>query len=306
MPEILTNKIDALPVKPDQIRNPIDNMEVDNLSNIGSLDDYITEQAIIVKEIADLEKQAGSLDQNVNNLVNPMGNSNELNPENKVQVISNQKAMEKIKELLNTKPEIFEDAQAQLNSLKKKYSYVPDSNDLMDSKRINSLGDAPFAERIIFGTNFKFNAGNPLTLDLAPLLMYKFNKVFYAGISGSYRVTINYDEKSQNNNPQDIIGISCLARHFLLKGFYAYSEMEYKSSTFSYDGHNWEKSYSRRWIRGCFIGAGKEMMLKGKLKGTIILAYDLLHSDKSFNDSNWNLKFAVTFDDLNLKNKKIN
>src|SRR5690606_22493004 len=143
--------------------------------------------------------------------------------------MANQEAMEKMNELFEQHGDKLEAAQNQMNQLKKKYSYVPNSNDLSTAVKINSLKDEPLQKRLIVGTNLKLERGNPLSLDFAPLVMYKFNRVFHAGVSGSYRASINYDEKNLSTNPQDVFGASALARHFVLKSFFTYTEFEYKS-----------------------------------------------------------------------------
>jgi len=217
----------------------------------------------------------------------------------------NEETVKKMNELFDKHSDQLDQAKSLMSKLKKKYSYVPNSNDLSTARKASSLEDKPLKKRLTVGGNFKFERGNPLTLDLSPYIMYKINKEFYTGVSASYRFRINYDPKANTTHAEDVVGGSLIVRHKVYKGFFGYSEFEYRSAPVSYDStFTSETIYHREWMPGLLLGIGKEMTLKGKLKGTVILTYDFLHSDKSFNHSPWNVKFGFNLDDLDLKNRK--
>ena len=57
------------------------------------------------------------------------------------------------------------------------------------------MKDKSFKERLIVGGNFQVHKGDPLGVDLSPSLGYHFNKRFSSGVGGTYRTTIDEDEK---------------------------------------------------------------------------------------------------------------
>lgn len=82
------------------------------------------------------------------------------------------------------------EAQGMMSKLKKKYSYVPDSRDLSTAVKATSLKNEPLKKRLVFGLGFQIQRTNPISLDLSPNLLYRFNKLFSAGISGTYRASL--------------------------------------------------------------------------------------------------------------------
>lgn len=62
----------------------------------------------------------------------------------------------------------LEKAQNKLTNLKKKYSYVPNSNDLSTAKKANSLEDVAFRKRLIIGGTLQIHAGDPVNIDFNP------------------------------------------------------------------------------------------------------------------------------------------
>jgi hypothetical protein len=226
------------------------------------------------------------------------------NPE-EFQSLASEEVKKEINELMAQKAEQLQAAQEQMTQLKSKYSKVPNSNDMSTAVKITSLQDASWKERIVLGGNFMVEKGNPLTLDIAPLIMYKINKIFWAGISGSYKASIHYEEGNLRTNSQDVIGYSALARHMITKGFFGYAEFEYKGSAMSFKEYKWKMLPKREWDPGLLIGIGKEISIRKKFKGAVILTYDFLHPGKGFSNDAFDIKFSLYFDGIKGKKRII-
>ena len=112
-------------------------------------------------------------------------------------------------------------AQGMMSKLKKKYSCVPDSRDLSTATKASSLKGEPLKRRLVFGLGFQIQRTNPISIDLSPNLLYRFNKLFSAGISGTYRAGLGIENNSAIavNTSQDVYGASTIVQHKIWKGF---------------------------------------------------------------------------------------
>jgi hypothetical protein len=79
-----------------------------------------------------------------------------------------EKAIETVTEFLQQHKDKITDAQQSLRELKKKYSYVPSTLEMDSAKRRNSLEDESLGQRLIYGGQFQFLKGKPISLDLSP------------------------------------------------------------------------------------------------------------------------------------------
>ncbi|MCK5851350.1 MAG: hypothetical protein KAH23_10580, partial [Kiritimatiellae bacterium] len=106
-------------------------------------------------------------------------------------------------------------AQGMMSKLKKKYSCVPDSRDLSTATKASSLKGEPLKRRLVFGLGFQVQRTNPISLDLSPNLLYRFNKMFSAGISGTYRASLGIENNSSvaMNTATDVYGASAIVQH---------------------------------------------------------------------------------------------
>lgn len=194
------------------------------------------------------------------------------------------------------------EAQSMMTALKKKYSYVPDSRDLSTAVKATSLQNEPLKRRIRFGLGFQLHQTNPISIDLAPNLLYRFNTLFSAGISCTYRASLGI-ENNRTMSPQtttDVYGGSAIAQHMVWKGFFAHAEFEYLSSPMKDPSTNTDLE-SRRWNEGALLGIGKQMALSKGLNGQIIFTYDFLHDEHSPNPKAWNIKFGFQLGKFKLK-----
>jgi hypothetical protein len=211
-------------------------------------------------------------------------------------------AVEQATDYFSEHQDKLSEAQSMMTALKKKYSYVPDSRDLSTAVKATSLKNEPLKKRIKFGLGFQLHQTNPISIDLAPNLMYRFNTLFSAGISGTYRASLGI-ENNRSMSPQtttDVYGFSAIAQHKVWKGFFAHAEFEYLSSPMKDPSTNTDLE-SRQWNEGALLGIGKQMALSKGLNGQIIFTYDFLHNARSPNPKAWNIKFGFQLGKLNLK-----
>jgi len=184
-------------------------------------------------------------------------------------------------------------AQGMMSKLKKKYSYVPDSRDLSTAVKATSLKNEPLKKRLVFGLGFQIQRTNPISVDLSPNLLYRFNKLFSAGISGTYRASLGIENNSTvaMNTTTDVYGASAIVQHKIWKGFFAHSEFQYLSTPIVNPNPTTDLP-SRSWNEGLLLGIGKQMNFSKALKGQIIFTYDVLHNEYSANPKAWNIKFG--------------
>jgi hypothetical protein len=194
-------------------------------------------------------------------------------------------------------------AMSKMAKLKKKYSYVPDSRDLSTAVKRNSLKGQPLRDRLVIGGNFQVLRGNPLSLDLSPYVLYKFNKVFFAGGGGTFRASLGDENNLHAQIVQNVYGVNALARHTLYKGFFGYGEFTYMSRPVNRQQSTTDTPQSA-WTEGLLIGIGKKITLSKLFNGTIIFTYDVLHNDSSVNPKAWNLRFGFELGKMSLRHRR--
>jgi hypothetical protein len=192
------------------------------------------------------------------------------------------------------------EVQSLMTQLKKKYSYVPDSRDLSTAVKATSLKEEPLKKRIRFGLGFQIQQTNPVSVDLAPNVMFRFNTNFNAGISGTYRAALGKEDKNATpiGTTTDVYGGSVLAQHMVWKGFFGHAEFQSLSLLVEDASAD---HLTRKWTNGALLGIGKQMALAKGLRGQIIFTYDFLHSDDSVNPKAWNIRFGLQLGNFKLK-----
>jgi hypothetical protein len=191
-------------------------------------------------------------------------------------------------------------AQNQLTKLKKKYSFIGSTSDMKNAKKAKSLEGQPLKKRLVFGGNFNLQRGNPTSLDLSPMIMYKLDKKTYLGVSGTYRVKLGVEDKFQTNVVQDVYGYSAVGEYQIKNGFFGYVEFEYLSSPDLSPTNTDDKL--RKWQEGLLIGIGKQFNFTKGLRARIIFTYNTLYDQENTPaNSPWNFKFGIHTKQLSLK-----
>ncbi len=184
------------------------------------------------------------------------------------------------------------EAEDLMQSLKKKYAEVPDSRDLSKATKKNSLKDEPFGKRIIYGSNFQILRGNPLSLDIAPQIQYRFTKKLSTGFGILYRIPLGIPDKLMNDVMENVYGGSLMTQLKIKKGVFVQAEWQYL-----HIGHkdesllNTPKKHNLQHV--ALLGIGKQISFGKKLKAHSILSYDFLYTYKqSPFPSAWSLRFG--------------
>ncbi len=180
--------------------------------------------------------------------------------------------------------------QQELNSVKNKglsFGNV-DKVKVMTSQ---SLKDEPLNKRFYLGGTFQVIRETPTSLDLSPQLGYKLNKKLRLGIGGTYRIKLDKDYWNQWGN-YEVFGGRLFAEYDVL-WLFVHGEYERMSNLIEQTNSD---GYQRVTANSAFLGLGKDLKLKGKLTGSIMLLYNFLHdADTSPYDKPFVFRFGVNF-----------
>lgn len=161
----------------------------------------------------------------------------------------------------------MDQARAQFSELKNKFLNVDNIADMPDFKP-NEMKTKSLIQRLEFGGNIQFQRSNnwyPATSDLAGQVAYKFHKDGSAGLGMVYKLGLgkDLDHIAFSNSG---IGIRSFVDWKLKKTFYINGGFE----------QNYNKVYG--WQGSALLGISKKYKINNKLKGNVILLYDLLSS----------------------------
>jgi len=183
----------------------------------------------------------------------------------------------------------LDEAQKKLAKLKRKYSYVPNSNDLSTAVKKSSLHNKKFYERFVYGGNLQIASTDPFVVDLRPTLGFLINKYFAIGVGGSFRQTFGSDSSSL---AKDARAFNLNVAHDVWNGFFATSQFERqfkKVNILSDPGYTWNAN------NAFYLGIGKRVRVSRKIYTTFVMLYDVLH-DKSNKQYKRPLSFRVGFE----------
>jgi hypothetical protein len=202
------------------------------------------------------------------------------------------KAEEMAMNYFSENPGIMLPVQQKMNLLMKKYSVVPNSTDLSTAIKRNSLQGRTFKERLVLGGNFQIITLKPFTIDASPLIGYRFNRNFNAGIGGNYRQT--FGDTIQAISPS-VLGYKAFTSYDLLKDFFAYAEFARNSAGI----HAGETFSARSWKNAAFLGVGRKFRLHQKLEMTTSFLYNFLydHNDPIY-PKRWNFRIGFQSSEL--------
>src|SRR5579859_8167495 len=130
-----------------------------------------------------------------------------------------------VKSLMND-TRLMGDVQTRLSKLMRRYSYVPNSNDLSTAVKRTSLKGRTFKERLVVAGNFQLLNTTPVTLDFSPIAGYKFNSKWSAGIGMNYRQTFSNNPTTSVKLSPSVFGVKVFASYDVAKGFFAYTEFD--------------------------------------------------------------------------------
>ncbi len=169
----------------------------------------------------------------------------------------------------------LQEVQSQMSELKKKYSVVPNSNDLSTAKKRSSLKGESFWKRLILGGNLNVSKTNPINLDIAPVVGWRFNKLFEAGFTGTYRARLGAESSGATSfENDDVYGYSIFANHMAFKNFFGYLEGENMSKVTGTEENN-----KREWHQTLLVGIGRKFKIARFLEMQAIISYNFLHDN---------------------------
>ena len=272
---------------------------INNLDDLSDLEkDYLIRER--KKQIQDhlkseLEHRAGNglNEANLSELTHPIDQA-PMNPKELGNSLSNYDKGSIVNSGKAAAVDHFQDNQKALSTamqktktLKKKYSKVPNANDLSTATKRNSLKDLPFNKRLIFGGTFQIHIDRYSAIDLNPELSYRIHKHFNAGLGGTYQINTATEQFFDNLSKQHIMGYRAFVEHKLFKSFYGHFEFEQLNQQ-----HDPNGSMQPGWYTSILAGLERRVKVRRGLEGQISLLYNFLHKSNPLYDSPWTLRFG--------------
>ena len=195
-------------------------------------------------------------------------------------------------------PEVIQGIQRKTSMLMKKYSIVPNSNDLSTATKRTSLKGKTFFGRLQLAANFQVLSIKPFSLDFSPQAGYKFNSKFVIGIGGLYRKTF---KDSLVSVAPDVIGYKTFATYEILDKFFLLGEYGNNSP-----GVNLNEGLSRRiWEKAFLLGVGRKMSIHPKIDMTLMAGYNFMYKQgDSVYTKPWVIRVGFQTSELAFLNKK--
>jgi hypothetical protein len=177
-----------------------------------------------------------------------------------------ERAQELAMDYLEDNPGILQAAQAKMSLLMKKFSVVPNSADLSTAVKRTSLKGKDLSERLVGALNFQLISIDPVSIDLRPMLGYRINSRWEAGVGGSYRKLFS---DSIVQLAPDVTGFNLFSSYDVLGNFFAYGEYAQNSTGYALkDGEQ-----LRDWSSALLVGAGKRIPIGRSLVMTLTGIY---------------------------------
>ena len=195
------------------------------------------------------------------------------------QAMAKQELKEKMasqaREYISQHADKIQQVQSKMGELKKKYSYVPNSNDLSTAKKRSSLEDEPLGKRLVFGGNFNVTQTNPVNIDLAPVVGYRINKLFEIGVTGIYRAQFEESNRQISAYGDDTYGYGVFVNHMVFKNFFGHLEGE----NISRNRQEMDQT-TRVWDQALLAGIGRRFKISKWLEMQAIITYNFLHDNQ--------------------------
>ncbi|WKZ58465.1 MAG: hypothetical protein QY309_11360 [Cyclobacteriaceae bacterium] len=244
-----------------------------------------------IQDLKDIQAQKESLDPWRNDHVS----INQLQDTAFIKNLARKEAEELALEYLSEHSELLDPIQKNMDRLMKKFSVVPNSNDLGSAIKRSSLKGKGIRERLFLSLNSQVISIEPVSVDISPMVGYKFTSKFILGFGGLYRQTFS---QNQVSFAPDVFGYKGFMSYEPLNKLFAYTEYARNSP-----GVNRSETGAQRiWKDAWLIGAGRRFEVHPKLDMTILIAYNVL---KNINDpvypGRWNVRIGFQLSELGLK-----
>jgi hypothetical protein len=211
------------------------------------------------------------------------------------------KAVNEAMDYFAAHPERIQAAQAKMGKLLSKYREFSNSADLKGAVKQTSMQGKTFFEHLVFGGNFNILSTDPVSVDLSPMLGYKFTTKFFIGVGMVYRHTFSDSIKNSWYVSPVNTGYKVFANYDVAKGFFAYTEWERSGIASKLN----DKS-KKEWKNNYFIGAGKKFLVHPKLYLVTTLLYNLNNEDHNpVHPRRFQVKVGFQLSELATRKKKI-
>jgi hypothetical protein len=226
------------------------------------------------------------------------GQMNQLQDSTLLKEEAKKKAEELAMKYVADHPEILQGVQRKMSLLMKKYSVVPNSNDLSTATKRTSLKGKTFFERLQVATNFQVISTKPIAIDFSPQIGYRFNSRFVVGAGGLYRKTF---KDSIASIAPDVFGFKAFTSYEVLSKFFAYGEFGRNSP-----GIKVAEGYSKRtWENSLLVGVGRKMSIHPKIEMTLMVGYNFMHQHgDTVYPRPWVIRVGFQTSELAFLNKK--
>lgn len=232
----------------------------------------LSSQRSEVKQVEALKKQLGE-----SPIKNPWDSgykekADQLQDSTYIKEQAKKKAEELAMRYIEENPAVMEGVQKKMALLMRKYSIMPNSNDLSSAVKRSSLEGKPLRERLYLAANFQVISLEPVSIDFAPALGYKINRSFILGIGGMYRETFT---KNRTQLSPDVVGYKTFTSYDIVRSFFAYGEYANNSPGMK----STETGKSRVWKPTLFAGFGRKFLIHPKVEMTCLVTYNFLHEE---------------------------
>ncbi len=185
-----------------------------------------------------------------------------------------------------------EAAQQKLSKLKKKYSYVPNSNDLSTAKKANSLEGEPLKKRLTIGGTLQIHPGRPVGIDFNPQLGYRMNKKWTIGLGGTYRSSFGSGERFISNDENKAYGGRPYTNYMFFRSFFGHGEFELLRTNIPDTDTD---ELLTHWSKGLMVGIGKNYSFTKKVEGSVMMLYNFLDENPGPYERSWVIRFGFNW-----------
>lgn len=162
------------------------------------------------------------------------------------------------------------------------------SDETVSNVKSNSLKGAPLRKRFLFECDFQTQIDKETSLDLLPTVGWRINKGWSFGAGISYRFFLSADQNSIYTD-QEVKGYRILSDYNIWKSLFIRGEFE--SLNVSREGDRGSEVY---WSDSASIGAGNTFSFSDKIKGKLIIQYNLLHTESSPSRRPFVIRFGLS------------
>lgn len=192
-------------------------------------------------------------------------------------------------------------SQAKVSKLLSKYRDISNSEDLSTAVKRTSMQGKTFWEHLVIGGNFNIVSTSPVSIDLSPLLGYKFTTRFSLGVGMNYRHTFRDSIKHNWYVSPVNTSFKGFANYGVFKGFFTYGEWERSRLSGKLNDHA-----KREWRNNYFVGIGKKILVHPKLYLNTTLLYNLNNEDKNpIHPRRFQIRFGFQLSELATRKERI-